>query len=100
MPRTVEVRDGELAHRGPVAVKTQFHSSAPGFTFAFHTVVCGAGLEVVEVESVVAEAAEVSALSEIFGGASVADSPSSSMSTASCSKLWQIPFQDHGWYVS
>lgn len=72
----------------------------PGFTFAFHTVVCSAGLEVVDVEGVIAEAEEGSALSEMFGGASLVDSPSSSMSTASCSKLWQIPFQDHGWYMS
>ncbi len=44
--------------------------------------------------------AEENALSEMIGGVFLLDSPSSSMSTASCSKLWQIPFQENSWYVS
>jgi hypothetical protein len=69
------------------------------FTFAFHIVVCSVSLEEVGV-GVIAEAAEDGStlLLEIFGGggggASLLDSTSSSMSTASCSKLWKIPFQD------
>jgi hypothetical protein len=68
------------------------------FTFAFHIVVCSLSLEVGV--GVIAEEAEDGStlLLEIFGGggggASLLDSTSLSMSTASCSKLWKIPFQD------
>lgn len=55
------------------------------FTFEFHVVVPLVGY--------VAEEGDI--LSEDFGGASL-DSPSSSTSTASCSKLLQIPFQING----
>jgi hypothetical protein len=59
-------------------------------------VVCSAGSSGVRVTA----EAEENALSEMIGGAFLLDSPSSSMSTASCSKLWQIPFQENSWYVS
>jgi len=66
------------------------------FTFAFHIVVCSLSLEEVGVGVIAEEAEDGSTLLlEIFGGgASSLDSTSSSMSTASCSKLWKIPFQD------
>jgi hypothetical protein len=67
------------------------------FTFAFHIVVCSLRLEEVGVGVIAEEAEDGSTLLlEIFGGggASLLDLTSSSMSTASCSKLWKIPFQD------
>jgi hypothetical protein len=71
------------------------------FTFAFHIVVCSVSLEEVGVGVIAEEAEDGSTLLlEIFGdgggggGASLLDLTSLSMSTASCSKLWKIPFQD------
>jgi hypothetical protein len=60
-------------------------------------VVCSLRLEEVGVGVIAEEAEDGSTLLlEIFGGggASLLDLTSSSMSTASCSKLWKIPFQD------